>query len=940
MDQIIGREAEVATLTKTVSRAVAGSPRFLVLEGPPGIGKSALLSAAAAAAEQAGARVLRARANAGESDLPLGVVGQLFELALDGGSEEERRAWLRGPAAEVPRILNLDARETPGLGGSLDRHAASRALYWLTANIARRAPLVVLVDDIQWADAGSLRWLIHLSRRMQRLPLAVVATLSPDVPAGTTGLVAQLLSGVDLMPLSGLDAGSVDRLIAERLGVPPAAGFAAQCLAATGGKPLLLQDLLRVLAAADTAPSADGTRTVPRCGSRQLGEAVVMRLSQSGNDAVRLATSIALLGQTELETAAAAAGLPLATAVTVAAALSRMDVLTLGEQVAFRHDLVRRAMLAALPEGERGQLQVRIARALFERCAPAPKVAAHLARTATPVGEDWAVRTLWSAAQIALGEGRPERALVALRRLLAEPHQPRTRVRYLAELGAVEVYEDLPAAVEHLRAALSRLDEPGQVAGVASRLAGALLDSAAPVEAAAVLSDAVGRVAPQDPDLADELDLQRLSMTTWSRASSPGLADHLAGLLGRMRRRRPPGRLEPLAEALRAFRLSLDAAGLQDACVLATSALDGIVTRDDLGEDQTIAGLGNGAAALLRAGEYRLVIDYCQRQAVHADRRGLRLLAAWARALQAAAHHAAGEHAQAAASARAALAAPVCARGGPRRLATVLATAVLADCHAEQGEYQAGLAVLAGAQLDGDVPDLWVYDQVLRSRGRLRLSAGDAPGALADLLEGGRRGEVGATGDQVAAWWRPAAAVAYAALGKRTEAVALAREQVALARAAKAPGALAEALAVHGVLARRRQPITEAVAILAAPGAAPAGDPVRQALDLLRGRGAELLASQLERLVEPAERPPNPDGPAGRCPAADQGHRPTFGPAALTAHERRLIAMAVAGQTNDAIAGRFGVSRRAVEFHFTHIYRKLGITRRPQLHRFATVVAA
>jgi DNA-binding CsgD family transcriptional regulator len=75
-------------------------------------------------------------------------------------------------------------------------------------------------------------------------------------------------------------------------------------------------------------------------------------------------------------------------------------------------------------------------------------------------------------------------------------------------------------------------------------------------------------------------------------------------------------------------------------------------------------------------------------------------------------------------------------------------------------------------------------------------------------------------------------------------------------------------------------------------------------------------------------------------PAADQGRRPAFGPGALTAHERRLVAMAVAGQTNSAIARSFGVSRRAVEFHFTHIYRKLGITRRPQLHRFAAALAA
>jgi DNA-binding CsgD family transcriptional regulator len=111
---------------------------------------------------------------------------------------------------------------------------------------------------------------------------------------------------------------------------------------------------------------------------------------------------------------------------------------------------------------------------------------------------------------------------------------------------------------------------------------------------------------------------------------------------------------------------------------------------------------------------------------------------------------------------------------------------------------------------------------------------------------------------------------------------------------------------------------------------------LHQALNLLRGHGATLIANQLQRLVEPTNGPPaRPDPTNTRAQ-----HRPAFGPAALTAHERRLIAMAMAGQTNNAIAGRFGVSRRAVEFHFTRIYRKLGITRRPQLHQFTTMSIA
>jgi len=358
----------------------------------------------------------------------------------------------------------------------------------------------------------------------------------------------------------------------------------------------------------------------------------------------------------------------------------------------------------------------------------------------------------------------------------------------------------------------------------------------------------------------------------------------------------------------------------QDSAATSSVADHADATVDSILVDCALATLSPSHRAVLR--EVYYACRTCREAGVvlgipAADSRGLRQLAAWARSLLAAAQLGIGEHEQAAASARAALEAPVCARGGEHRLSTVLATAVLADCHAELGRCREGLAILTRARLDGEMRDLWVYDHVLRARGRLRLAAGDAAGALADLLACGRRGGDRDVGRSAGFSWRSVAALAHAALGQPAAAVALTREHVALARGAAAPATLAEALLVHGVIVRRWQPIREAVGLLVPPGAAVADDPMAQALQLLRERGAALLASQLERAAEPA---------------SNHRRRPSFGLAALTAHEGRLIAMA--GLTNDAIAQAFGVSRRAVEFHFTHIYRKLGITGRPQLQQF------
>jgi DNA-binding CsgD family transcriptional regulator len=92
----------------------------------------------------------------------------------------------------------------------------------------------------------------------------------------------------------------------------------------------------------------------------------------------------------------------------------------------------------------------------------------------------------------------------------------------------------------------------------------------------------------------------------------------------------------------------------------------------------------------------------------------------------------------------------------------------------------------------------------------------------------------------------------------------------------------------------------------------------------------------------PAAAPDNPAASGNPAPAPQPGRRhrrPGPRPLALTPHEQRLITMAVSGLTNGEIAQQFGVTRRAVEFHFTQIYRKLGIDRRPQLYRYATAPA-
>jgi DNA-binding CsgD family transcriptional regulator/tetratricopeptide (TPR) repeat protein len=939
MDVILGRDAELEALTAAVAGTSTGSQRLVLVEGAPGVGKSTLLSAAAQAAEKAGSLVLRATGIARESDFPFGVVRQVFELLLGDAPAAERRAWLRGPAKIVPQVLDLGTGAVDGPEAVETSHVASHALFWLTANIARRARLVIVLDDLQWADAPSLRWLTHLSRRLDRLPVTVLAGLCSGEPARDPGLIAELLSGLRRIPLSGLDAGSATRLIVDRLHAPPADEFVAACLAETGGNPSLLGVLLRVLAADNLEPTAGLARDLAALAPRRIGEAVVDRLSRSGVDAVRVVTAAAVLGEAELDTVARVAGLAPDVAGTVAAALTRMGILTVRERASLRYGLVRRGLLARLPRAEREQLHLRAARVLFERCAPAATVAGHLAEVASPVGEQWVAQSLREAARTALDGGMPETARAHLRRLLAEPHEPAARAQHMADLGVAEIHLDLPAAVDHLRTAFVQLDEPSRICPVVHRLAGALHDSGAVTEAMALLSDAAERVASTAPDLADAFALHRLSLATWSQASDAGVIGDLDRLLDGLEHRGSPVMLMSWADALRAFRLSLQAGGVGQARAAVTAAAGAVVAREDLCEHQSIAATRIAAVAMLHVGEYEQAIRYCQRQAAYADRRRERQLAAWARALQGCAHNALGRYEQAAASAREALSASAAAGGDKPRPVTVLATAVLSDSLGQLGRCREGLALLDGHPLDGGLADWWVNDQALLVRARLRLRAGHTSGALADALEAGRYSEARGVTNPGAASWRLTAALAHAALGDLTEAIRLVGEQIDLARTAGLAGPLAVALSAAAVFARQPATLAEAIAILAAPGGSETDDPQRQALDLLHRCGDRIVVSQLEQYVaEGQARMCAGDTPAP--PGFEHRPRQAFGIGALTAHELRLMAMAVQGKTNGKIAERFGVSRRAVEFHFTHIYQKLGITGRSQLYPFVDAMVS
>src|SRR5512133_516531 len=178
--ELLERDDELAALESLIEGPGALG-RLLAVEGPPGIGKTALLLETRTRAREAGLQVLAARGSELERTFAFGVVRQLFEPVLFQRTEAERAELLAG-AAELASPLfeptQLAAEETPDV--SL---AMLHGLYWLTSNLAAKGPLLLVIDDLHWSDLPSLRWLAYLLPRMEGLDLLLVVGLRSAEPS-------------------------------------------------------------------------------------------------------------------------------------------------------------------------------------------------------------------------------------------------------------------------------------------------------------------------------------------------------------------------------------------------------------------------------------------------------------------------------------------------------------------------------------------------------------------------------------------------------------------------------------------------------------------------------------------------------------------------------------------------------------------------------------
>ena len=462
---LLDREGELQTLDAALEATRAGQGGVVVLEGAAGTGKSALVALTGRRASSAGLRVLAARGGELEQDHPFGLIRQLYEPLLAAADTQRRARLLAGAAAPAAWVLGVSTGAT---GVHAAGFAAMQAIYWLTAHVAEEGPLVLTVDDGQWADPSSLRALDFLARRIADLPAMLLVALRPQEPGSRMELLDELRGvAAGRVSLGALGPESVARLVRDR--IPEASAEVCDaCHTATAGNPLYLQELLRSIIADEVAPDAG---TVRQASLPTLGDRVIRRVERVADDAPALARAMAVLGNgTRLAVAAQLAAVPEAQAGRIAHRLRRIELLGAEDPIAFVHPLIRRSVYDAIPETERQATHRQAARLLSAGGAPAEAVAAHL-RTLTPSGDASVAAALLEAAERALQRAAVDEAVGWLERALAEDAPDPPRAQLLARLGTARAIQRDPAAIADLREAYELAEDPELRGRVAVTLA-------------------------------------------------------------------------------------------------------------------------------------------------------------------------------------------------------------------------------------------------------------------------------------------------------------------------------------------------------------------------------------------------------------------------------------------------------------------------------------
>ena len=878
--------------------------------------------------------VLSARATDLEQDFPFSLARQIFESQLTELSQVELETLIEGAGA-ARWALGID----PGGEPTHDSFAVLHGLYWITAALADKKPLLLAVDDVHLADAGSLDFLGFLQPRLEELPVLLVLAMRPNEPDSSGG-VGRLLNDTSVrnLPLMPLSKEAATELLAQELEKEPDRAFADACHEATGGNPFFVRELGRSLHERGIEPVGKFTHGVQELVPDRVARMVLGRIGRLSQTAKEVARALSILGEdTEPILVAELVDIPIDSVQEAADELRAATIFDSGVSLRFTHPLIHSSVYADIPAGERAAAHGRAAALLRERGVAPERIATQLLAF-EPRGERATVQTLLEAGERALSAGAPRSAIAYLTRALREPPPPDLQTQVIDSLLTAGIRTGDISGLDEIEAAL--VEELKRTPALRHRLAPKLtvwmgFGKGQFDEATALLREALAAAEEEgDVDRAFQLEAQLSSIAMLlppSDGTEPDVLD-VTRYVDRIDQDSPAGRL---AAAMELFSV-IGNGTATEAVNVAERALE----KDGLffGEEPAFIASALPVIALVFADE----LDAAMRGAEHAIRIARErdatpgFVLGWY--LRAVVELARGNLVAAEADMRQTI--DVAQLIGLSPAALMVSVPPFMEILIERNELDAAEAELAAyGMVDGPIPETRVFSVLRQKRGQLRVEKGELELAAEDFAFA--HGDHLGLGAVQAAMAAPFAVQALLAVDEREKAFVIYEHLEASVRHFGAPNAIAQVLRAGAMLRGGKDGIgmlVEAAGmleesprrlqhahVLADLGAAlrrsgrrvDSRPPLSKALRLARRCGGIRLAKRVQEELEAS---------------GETVRRYTpIGVESLTPSERRVAELAASGMTNRQIAQSLFVTVKTVEAHLSSTYDKLDIRSRKNL---------